>query len=320
MLKVQASVSRFWPSSTSWRQRLVIFYVLAMLAFGFITLATGDLFKWAQEVLDAFQSLSLVPLIFTLLFTYIFAVGFGFPNIMLNTGTGLALTSKSANFAAAFVLSCFIAAVGLVFGGLLAYTLARRVFRSYAMKLKQSSRIFRALQSGLRDNGILLSALMRTSLPHLLVNYGLAMVEEEDDADDAQQDSTIGREGEESEVVEAARTRTREAQSEQPDAVGQKKNKSLPSGFRLRKFLLGCVGHVPWILVYSWLGCSLDSMVDLIEGTGDDDAAARSWGGIVALGTTSIAFTAVTHRHLRAVITGEEEKNRACITTGGEIT
>ncbi|CAD7966945.1 unnamed protein product [Amoebophrya sp. A120] len=334
------------------RQKLLLFYLVAMLAFGFVTLSTGHLPRWAQTVAEGFQELSVGVLLVALQLTYICAVSLGLPNVILNTGTAMLLARErqtGLSFGAAFLLACVVAAIGLVVGGLLAYQLARTVFRDYALKIAESSCeeeenkldacylpsgelplahegttstrnagsrddertttppspaslggtpttsrtkrkgfYFKALQRGLQDNGIFLTALMRTSLPHLMINYGLAMVHMEPAPAAADEEHRADKQGEEP------------RRQVEPDSGGPSRESTLPparrlpSGFPLRSFVLGYVGHVPWIVVYSWLGCSLDSLADLISGTSEDDSDTwRTWGGLIALAVTSIVLTLV---------------------------
>ena len=71
-----------------------------------------------------------------------------------------------------------------------------------------------------------------------------------------------------------------------------------------RSFVLGFVGHVPWCILYSWIGCSVGSIRDLNQpNNGSDAEEARAWGGLVALAVTAVALTFVSHRALRRAVT-----------------
>eukprot|EP00392_Amoebophrya_sp_AT5.2_P015740 g15956.t1 len=325
--------SRLRRGSASFLQEACLFYLGGALAFGFVTLATGDLPAWSQQVLDSFRRLSLFPLVVLLSVSYVCGIAVGVPNVILNTGTGVLLSNEpqtGLGFGAAFAVSCAVAAVGLVGGAVAAFGLAKTVFRGYAERLaggapmtsaprlqlperssadggaatprdtgaaaagdrrqagvagssSASQRLFRALQRGLGENGVFLSALMRTSLPHVVVNYGLAIV-----------------------TVEKDEGQVRSAPETMPSLERQAPSVSA-AGFPLHKFVLGCVGHAPWIVVYSWLGCSIDSLSELLAGTEDSgSAAARTYAGLAALLLTSIALTCVTRRELRKAMESGE--------------
>ena len=70
----------------------------------------------------------------------------------------------------------------------------------------------------------------------------------------------------------------------------------------LRSFVLGFLGHAPWCVLYSWIGCSIDSLRDLNSaGTSEADQS-RAWGGLVALGFTAIVLTLTAHRALHSAV------------------
>lgn len=159
------------------------------------------------------------------------------------------------NFAGSLALSFSIAMIGLSIGAVISHYLGRVVFREWALDLRDKNPLFHALDDAMVRDGVKLSALLRTSLPLLMVNYGLAV-------------------------------------------------SSLP----FHKFCLGLCGHIPWCVVYSWLGCTLDSLLDVISGgESEEAAAARAWGGLCSLVLTAVVLTFITQRAIRKVVKHEKE-------------
>jgi uncharacterized membrane protein YdjX (TVP38/TMEM64 family) len=243
----------FWTRMT-WTQRALVLFLAAVLAAGFITLATGDLIDAANATLDALDSIHLAALLLILVVLYVGLVAIGIPNLVLCIGTATLIARRlhardnAGAFAGSLAISCAIASIGLVTGGSLSYLLGRTVLRSWALQLRESSRIYRALDGALEKDGAKVSALMRTSLPLVLVNYGMAL-----------------------------------------------------SKCPFRKFLLGMLGHAPWVIVYAWLGCTLDSVADILSGSGGGGTA-RTWAGLGALVVTGVVLTYVTQRALRKIV------------------
>ena len=93
----------------------------------------------------------------------------GIPNALLAIATAT-LISQKLDFGPALGLSSFIAFMALVTGGGCAFLLGKSILRDWAKKLARGSQVLRALDTALNRDGVKVSALMRTSLPHTIVN------------------------------------------------------------------------------------------------------------------------------------------------------
>lgn len=313
------------------KQRLLCLFVFGMLAFGFTTLATGQAQSWAQALLDEFDTLPLGLLIFVLISSYVAAIVVGLPNIIFSVGSGILMARRidaaegvTFTFTSAFLLSCTISSFSLCGGGIIAYFLAQNIFSSYAIRVSQNSKVFRALHRiltnnlsdtnssaclGFADKGVCLVALMRTSLPHLICNYGIAILGSSQDEPSGKGSTKvlptnrgvneihkIPVEGDS--VADASDINVEESQVQR--------------SFPLWKFCLTFVGHLPWVIVYSWLGCTLDSLVDLVNPSDDEgdrtQSSSRGVAGIIAAVITCILLTCVTQRELRKVLREPEQQ------------
>jgi len=207
----------------TWGQRVWLLLISAVLAVCFIGIATGDALLWAAALEDAIDAFELGPMAVSLFALYVVLVVCGVPNILLCVGCAT-LYARKLDFWSAFALSVLLAFMALVLGGLAAREIGASVLRSWSERMRGASRTFRVLDGALARDGASVSALMRTSLPHALVNYGMASI---------------------------ACSRA--------------------------SFALGMVGHLPFATLYSYLGCSLRSIVELAQiGAAAADLSNRS--------------------------------------------
>ena len=159
---------------------LLIVVVVAVLATVSITVATGDAVDIVASAAGGLADLPLLTLLLAIVSIFTPLVTFGFPNAPLAIASatliaGRVRTDTTGGFAAALALSATTAFVALVLGGSASYLLATSLLREHAAKLAAASRIYRALDAALARDGAKVSALMRTSLPHAMVNYSCAV-------------------------------------------------------------------------------------------------------------------------------------------------
>jgi len=239
------------------RATALIIAVGLVLGFASIMIGSGDAAVWLARATTRFDTFPLGVLLLVIFGLYSAAAMIGIPNAILCISTAVVLHAKlkgsSQGFVGAVALSAVLGFSALVCGGTAAYAMGASVLKEWSERLAANSPTFVALDEALAKDGAKVSALLRTSLPHAMVNYGMSV-----------------------------------------------------SRAPFRSFVIGFVGHAPWCILYSWIGCSIDSIRDLNEPAGGSGAEqARAWGGLVALAVTAVALTFATHRALRKVVLQE---------------
>jgi uncharacterized membrane protein YdjX (TVP38/TMEM64 family) len=251
------------------RATALIIAVGLVLGFASFTIGSGDAAIWLARATTRFDRFPLGVLLLVMFCLYSGAVMIGIPNAILCISTAAILHAKlkgsNLGFVGAVVLSAVLGFSALLCGGTAAYAMGASVLKEWAERLAAKSPTFVALDEALARDGAKVSALLRTSLPHAMVNFGMSV-----------------------------------------------------SRAPFTSFVIGFVGHAPWCILYSWIGCSIDSIRDLNEPAGGSGAEqARAWGGLVALAVTAVVLTFATQRALRKAISeaGAMEKSSAALAS-----
>ena len=143
----------------------------------------------------------------------------------------------------------------LSIGGSVSYWLGVTLLKDWAAEVAEKSPIVNALRTSMARDGAKVSALLRTSLPASMVNYGMAA-----------------------------------------------------AGCKFGPFVLGLIGHLPWTVLYSWIGCSIEELSELQnkeEERGKGVSQVKLWGTIVAAVATALILTWVGWTSVQRILKAE---------------
>ena len=154
--------------------RLLLLVLVVILATASVTISSGDAFVLLGHVVTFLDDeLSLAGLIALLVFANSLLYAVSVPNALLATTTAL-LYSRRLPLEGALPLGLCSSLLALCVGGSISYALGVTLLKEWAESVASNSPTVAALRLAMVKDGAKVSALLRTSLPASMVNYGMA--------------------------------------------------------------------------------------------------------------------------------------------------
>lgn len=156
------------------KTRLLLLVLVVILATASVTISSGDAFVLLGHVVSWLDDeLSLGGLIALLVLANSLLCAAAVPNALLATTTAL-LYSRRLPLEGALPLGLCSSLLALCVGGSISYALGVTLLKEWAEKFASNSPTVAALRLAMVKDGAKVSALLRTSLPASMVNYGMA--------------------------------------------------------------------------------------------------------------------------------------------------